>query len=299
VAIDPTTPRSRRSILAGALGGAGLLVANALGKANPVAAANNDPVLLGKGTTPTENAATAQTVVNATGAHALVGLSDTAIGVFGRSSGPGTGRSTGVVGATGDGSDLADDLDQTGVYGFSDDSVQAAGVWGDTVQGTGVVGTGDWGVYGAGFIGVVGDADSASNGIYGFAGDEAILAPVASAGVLGVAGLGAPTGVRGHAAPGSTYGMVASASSTAQTALYVAGKLKLNRSGRVAIGSSATTKVVTLTGVTTSSYIVATLQTVATSGCYIRAVVPKLNGFTIYLSRTPGRTVYVGYVVVN
>jgi hypothetical protein len=299
VAIDPTTPRSRRSLLAGALGGAGLLVANALGKANPVAAANGDPVLLGQGTTATQNAATAPTVVNATGANAVVGLSTTAIGVFGRSTGPGTGRSTGVVGATGNGSGIADDIDQTGVYGFADDSVEAAGVWGDTSQGTGVVGTGDWGVYGSGFVGVVGNADAASNGVYGFAGDEEILAPIAPAGVLGIAGVGAPTGVRGHAAAGATYGMVASASSMSQTALYVAGKLKLYKSGRVAIGSTATTKSVSMAGVTTSSYVIATLQTVATSGCYIRAVVPGTNTFTIYLSRTPGKTVYVGYVVVN
>jgi hypothetical protein len=67
----------------------------------------------------------------------------------------------------------------------------------------------------------------------------------------------------------------------------------------VAIGSTSTSKVVTMAGVSTSSYVIATLQTLATSGCYIRAVVPTTGSFTIYLSRTPAKTAYVGYIVVN
>lgn len=299
MATDPTAPRSRRSLLAGALGGASVLAADALAKANPVAAVNGEPVLLGQGTTPTDNAATAATVVNATGSNAVGGISSTAIGVYGRSSGTGP-RATGVFGATGTGGGVADDTSDTGVYGFSDATVGATGVWGDSEIGTGVRGTGDWGVYGSGFVGIVGDTQGSSNGVYGFAGDEDIHPPIAQAAVLGTAGSGATTGVRGHAAAGSTYGVIASsATTTGQYALYVAGRLRLSRSGRIAISSTATSKAVAMTGVTSSSFVIATLQTLATSGCYIRAVVPTTGSFTIYLSRTPGKTVYVGYVVVN
>ena len=299
MATDPSAPRSRRSLLAGALGGAGVLAAGALAKASPVSAANGEPVLLGQGATATDNDATVATIVNATGANALGGISSTGVGLYGRSAGS-AGNATGVVGTTGDGSGTADDTSDTGVYGFSDATVGAAGVWGDSVQGTGVVGTGDWGVYGSGFVGLVGDAQGSSNGVYGFAGDEDIHAPVAQAAVLGTAGLGATTGVRGHAAAGASYGVIASASTTSgQYALYVSGRLRLSRSGRVAIASTATSKKVTMTGVTSSSYVIATLQTLATSGCYIRAVVPTTGSFTIYLSRTPAKTAYVGYIVVN
>jgi hypothetical protein len=311
VAIDPAAPRTRRAILGAALGGAGALFASALGRATPVAAATGDPVVLGEGAIVTENATDLPTVINSlaaptfgtkgdsnigilgqvtgngigvrgmsVGGWGLDGRSDTHVGVQGSSTGPGSaGRSTGVIGFTGGGADLNGNTNETGVYGFSDDSTAATGVWGDSIQGTGVVGTGDWGVY-------------------GFAGDESILPPLAQAGVLGTGGAGGGIGVRGHAAPGGSYGIIATASSTAQYALYVSGKLRLSRSGRVSVASTATTKVVTLAGVTTASYIIATLQT-SISGCYVRAVVPKTGGFTIYLSKAPGRTAVVGYVVVN
>jgi len=85
-----------------------------------------------------------------------------------------------------------------------------------------------------------------------------------------------------------------------QFAVYVAGRLKLSSrsGGRTSIGSTATSRKVTLAGVTTSSFVVATLQT-SISGCYVRAVVPASGSFTIYLSKAPGKTAYIGYVVVN
>jgi len=53
-----------------------------------------------------------------------------------------------------------------------------------------------------------------------------------------------------------------------------------------------------MAGVTTASYIIATLQT-SVSGVYVRAVVPASGSFTIYLSKAPRKTVYVGYMVIN
>ena len=46
-------------------------------------------------------------------------------------------------------------IDSIGVYGFSDDDVSSAGVWGDTFQGVGVAGTGDWGMLGVGTVGMI------------------------------------------------------------------------------------------------------------------------------------------------
>jgi hypothetical protein len=318
MAIDPAAPRSRRAILAGALGGAGALVAHALGRAAPVAAADGDSVQLGRGTTLTDNTANSPTLINSVAEPALgtqgagtvgvwgkmttsgigtlgtsvsgtgaQGSSTTGAGVVGLTTGPGTGRSTGVLGSTGAGAGIADDLDETGVYGFADDSIGAAGVWGDTLQGIGVVGTGDWGVFGYGSVGVVGGVPAVATAVYGFAGDDDIITPTPGAGVVGRAGLGA------------VYGVVAAAAAPNQYALYVAGRLRLNGSGnRTTIASTAASKKVILAGVSTSSLIVATLQT-SISGCYVRAVVPAAGSFTIYLSKAPGKTAAVGYIVAN
>lgn len=293
MAIDTSTPRSRRAILAGALGGAGALIAHAIGGAASVAAATGDPVLLGKGTTPADNAATAVTIVNATGFSALGGVSNVGTGLEGRSQGPGAvsgGRSTGVIGSTGSALDPLVSTNETGVYGVADDSVAAAGVWGDSVQGTGVVGTGDWGVAGIGAVGVIGWVDSASTGVYGFAGDLPIDAgppfPVGGSAITGIAGAGA------------FFGVYAKASTSSQTALYVNGKARFSRSGRVTIASTSTSRKVFMTGVTPGSWVLAMLQT-SVGGCSVRAVVPTTGAFTIYLSKAPGKRVAIGYLVVN
>ena len=296
MAIDQAAPRSRRSILLGALGGAGAAVIASLGRAAPVAAADGDNVVLGHGSTPTDNAATSATIVNSGAEPALGAVTaadNTALSGW-------TGTGVGAWGNSGATPPDGTDNSQTGVYGFSDHSDPIdAGVWGDSIAGTGVVGTGDWGVYGSGLsAGIVGDVAASANGIYGFSGDEAIVTPLAPAGVLGTGGAGGGIGVRGHAAPGGTYGMIASASSASQFALYVSGKLRLSRSGRVSIGASATSRKITMSGVTSSSYVIATLQT-SVSGCYVRNVACGTGYFTIYLSKAPGKTVYAGYVVVN
>lgn len=307
MAIDPAARRSRRAILAGALGGAGALVAHSLGRATPVHAADGGPLLLGAA----DNLASLPTIVTSTaspglavitdagvsGKTAVEGTSATGMGVIGVSNGPvdpSTGRSAGVVGLAGGGGTLQPDynIDETGVFGAADVSLASAGVWGDSVQGIGVVGTGDWGVYGFGVnngsVSIVGDADATSTGVYGFAGDEELPAPAAGTGVVGRAGAGA------------TYGMVASAAASNQYAIYVAGRLRLNSrsGGRASFTSTATSKKVLVPGITTSSLIVATLQT-SISGCYVRAVVPAAGSFTIYLSKAPGKTAVVGYIVAN
>ena len=312
MAIDPAAPRSRRTILTAALGGAGALVAHELGRATPALAADSDPLLLGKGSIATENAATSPTIVNSTASPAFAansgvdaitdgtaieGTSGAGIGVLGISNGPvepATARSAGVVGLSGGAEALSPEvtLDEVGVYGAADVSLASAGVWGNSGQGIGVVGTGDWGVYGfgpnAGSVSVFGDSASFATGVYGFSGDDNAPLPTAGAGVVGRAG------------PGAHYGVVAAAAASNQFGLYVAGRTRLSAGsgGRASFSSTATSKKITLAGVTTSTLIVATLQT-SISGCYVRAVVPTTNAFTIYLSKAPGKTAIVGYMIAN
>jgi len=273
VAIDTSAPRSRRAILAGALGGAGALLAASLGGAAPVAAATGDNAILGKGETATDNAADAPTLVNSSDANPVLGGITDGVGA-------------GVHGRSGQAPPDGTDFTQVGVYGFADTDASDAGVWGDTIQGIGVVGTGDWGMAGLGFVGAVGSAPEIGTGLHGFSGSSALNVPAPGA------------GVHGHAGTGAAYGVYASAATSAQSALYVNGSFRTSRSARRAISASWTAIKVTVPGATSSSWAVATLQT-SVSGCYVRAAVPSTNAVTIYLSKAPGKTVYVGYLVLG
>ena len=187
----------------------------------------------------------------------------------------------GLGGAGGEGSP-ATNTDEVGVYGFSAISDSSTGVWGDSVNGTGVYGTGATGVsadggigvYGTGTFGLVGDVGSDGVGVYGFTGNVAIPEP--------------PTGI----------GVYARAASTSQLALRVDGRMLFNHAGRKTVGSTSSSVKVTMTGVTSSSYVLATLQT-NISGLYVRGVVCTTGSFTIYLSKAPGKAVYVAYMVIN
>jgi hypothetical protein len=53
-----------------------------------------------------------------------------------------------------------------------------------------------------------------------------------------------------------------------------------------------------MVGVTTSSYILATLQT-RRAGVYVHAVVPAAGYFTIYLNKNVSAATYIGYLVIN
>jgi hypothetical protein len=138
----------------------------------------------------------------------------------------------------------------------------------------GVFGNGEFGVVGSGHVGVLGDVGSTDVGVYGHTGEVQAPAP--------------PPGV----------GVYARAATTSQTALVVSGKVKFSRSGRTSLSSTATSKTVTLAGVTASSYVLATMQT-DVGGVYVRSVVPASGSFTIHLSKAAGTTVVVGYLVIN
>ena len=269
---DPSAPRSRRSVLAAALGGLGAVVASRLASPGAASAAPGDAVVVdaaktGAGTTSIDSTITGGPAFAASG-----------VGEGLRGTSPG---GAGVVGAAGNLTTLAAPA-EVGVYGHADGSATAYGVAGESENGIGVRGAGPYGVFGDGYFGVyaygqvavTGDAGSAQTGVYGFTGDDD--APLPPAGV----------------------GVVARAETTAQTALQVYGKAKFSRSGRTYVATNASSRKITMTGVTTASYIIATLQTRRT-GVYVHAVVPAAGSFTIYLNKAVSSTTYVGYLVIN
>jgi hypothetical protein len=191
MAIDTETRASRRNILAAALGGLGGLLAGRLASPESARAGDGGNAVLGTANTSNtetsfENMDPAETSLK--GYHATSGkgveaaMAGTGYGLYATATATGgravyassldkagvTGISTandpvthivgervGVLGAAGDLTDISTDVSETGVYGYCDTSASyAAGVWGDSPQGTGVVGTGDWGVFAAGYFGV-------------------------------------------------------------------------------------------------------------------------------------------------
>src|SRR4051794_31586521 len=108
MAIDTTSPRTRRAILLGALGATVASAAAAVGRASPIDAANGDVVHVGRSHT-----ATSFTRITTTYADAIVGAADSGTGVVGTSS------------------------SSSGVFGRSDTSY---GVYGSSTSKDGVVG---------------------------------------------------------------------------------------------------------------------------------------------------------------
>ncbi|HLX33945.1 MAG TPA: hypothetical protein VKR30_01735 [Candidatus Limnocylindrales bacterium] len=315
MAIDVGASKSRRSILAGALGGLGALAASALSRPLSVDAAANGNVQLGHGTADTDNDSSAETRVNGTtdGIVALSawqngsgtgfeGLTQTGTGVLGIAGTSGVGvqgqsdtgtgvhgestdntptpdftvpsNKTGAIGSTGATTNIAANTDELGVYGYADLSVNSVGVLGHSHQGVGQVGIGSVGVIGAGSWGVLGDVGATDVGVYGNTGPS--VAP----------------------SPGTGIGVAARAESTAQVALKVIGRAQFSRSGRTYVAAGTSTRKITMSGVTTSSYIIATPQT-NRAGVFVQAVVPAAGSFTIYLNKIVAGTTYVGYLVIN
>ena len=144
MALDSSTPRSRRALLTAALAATAVTVAEAVARPLPAAAADGDPFVLGAANTaasqtsltsgsddsalhvqsaagnPTAEAIRGRTDGGGVGVH---GISGDGIGVLGESLGVGPG----VYGKGGDGH---------GVHGFSTDF---AGVYGESADGVGVL----------------------------------------------------------------------------------------------------------------------------------------------------------------
>jgi len=395
MAIDVDVSKTRRSVLAGALGGLGALVASALSKPLPVDAVANGDVQLGHGVSDTDNNSTLETRVNVTnpaatafsaevlgtgtglrgiagpggtgilgsatfagtgvagqgdagpgvagtsttgngvevtGSIGVLGTGSTGVkgvgsgqgvagrtvdgyGVLAEATGSGYGRGlfasaagispaleaagtgvgagvqgenfdatpstfsspsnkTGVIGTAGAITSISTNTDEIGVYGYADVSGNSVGILGQSHKGTGVVGVGAVGVVGAGTWGVLGDVGTGQVGVYG------------------------NTGANPAPNPGTGVGVVARAETTAQIALKVFGRAQFSRSGRTYVAAGTSTRKITMTGVTTSSYIIATPQT-NRAGVFVQAVVPAAGYFTIYLNKIVAGTTYVGYLVIN
>jgi hypothetical protein len=293
---------SRRAVLGAALGGAAAVAAQALAQPRSVAAATDDPALIGNAntgdaTTSFENTDAGETslaAVHAGSGAALEATSATGAAVMAISTDatPSDGLTdpshrNGVYAAVGDTSSASTVTDEAGVYGFADVSEGSVGVVGESFLGTGVIGFGDtgvvafgpsqgllsigsWGVYATGDVGVVGDVGTGGVGVYGFAGSSQIPNP--------------PTGI----------GVYARAGTNSQLALRVQGRAKFSRSGRVSVGGA--TKTVSLAGVSAANtFVVATCQEDA-AGVYVRSVVPANGSFKIHLSKKPSKAITVGWI---
>lgn len=273
MAVELNVPRSRRAILAGALGGAAAIAAQALGQAAPVAAATGDIVHVGDNLTGT----TFTKITNTAGGDAIIG---SATGSSGK----------GVTGLS---------ADNTGVFG---QSTLGPGVAGLSTSNRGVLGQS----LGSTEAGVDGNAYGGNTGVYGHSGTGYPDSPVktgvfgyaeqdsSSRGVHGMTPAG--QGVRGEATE-TGVGVYATAPATG-VALQAAGKVKFSRSGKSTMAAGTSTKTITLAGVTTASLVFAILAS-NRSGRYVRAVVASAGSFKIYLNTTVLSSTSVSWFVLN
>jgi hypothetical protein len=293
-ASDPEVTRSRRSVIAAALGGVAGLVGHRLVNADPVAAANGDSLILGQ-----SNSASTYTVLNSTSPQGLI--------VYGASSGV-EGRSSGSTGV--------------GVFAAAH-SGGAGRNYGVYAQAHGTDGAGVWAFSGNNSTGVIGfsypqgsfgnnPTNPKKTGVYGVA-----LQDAEAMGVMGESAAG--VGVKGKATTGSgVYGTTQSgfgvfgysASGTAarfQTsaaltgvALQTIGRVKFDKSvGRATI-AAGTKSIVVTPGIdlTTTSAAVATLQGSANGALVERvAIDTTANTLTIYLTKNTTVAVSVAWHV--
>lgn len=280
MSIETDRPASRRAVLTAALGGAAALGVQALASAPGVRAAPTAVLTETANTAAADTSLTADlasaTVFGASNSSldpslssaAIVGLVQAGRGVAGKAAtGHGVEGSSdvgvGVFALTGDGTNAASapGTDYTGVYGF--------------VDGTGIP---------DGFVaaGVWGDSFT-GDGVFG-------------SGSIGVGGAGG-WGVAGYSQVAGGIGVFADSLAPA-IALRVNGKAHFSRSGKVLVGKTKKSVSVSLAGVTSSSMILATIQA-NKLGLYIRGAVPSANKFTIYLSKAPGTTVRIAWMVLD
>ena len=205
MASDPNAPRSRRALLTAAAGGAAAVAASA---AIPLTtfAADDDPVLVGNAHT----GSTETSITTTSGGTPQVAFKAHTVNP----------DAAGVVGSTGNETDIDTETPFTGVYGFSQADATdglGSGVWGSSPD-TGVVGTGSTGVLGLG--------------------------------ASGVAGIGDPGGV----------GVEAIGWTATDVALRVDGKVQFSRSGKSTIGTGKSSLKINLAGVSSGSRVFAVLH---------------------------------------
>jgi hypothetical protein len=203
MAIDTVSPRSRRALLAAALGAGAATVASALGRPLPAKAADGNTVVVGGEYTSSSVTRIHNTTTN--GDAGFWGASEAGIGVLGSST-----SSTGVHGESNTG---------TGVQAYSATGValraetgSGVGLEAKSPNSIAVIGesAGYWGVYGKcpSGVGVVGESTS-STGVWGVTstsgtgvfGASPELGVDGRGGTVGARGRGISTGVHGFSGP--------------------------------------------------------------------------------------------------
>jgi hypothetical protein len=279
-----TSATTRRAVLAGTLGALGAYLAQALGRPLAARATDGDIIHVGDDLT----AATTTKISNSINAGtALWGSCDLGWGVRGSST-----SNTGVGG---------DSASGTGVYGYSNGagygvvgySNSSVGVWGQSIS--------------SAVPAIRGDSMGSSTGVFGYSreGEEGTVGAVAKTGVYGYAAqdanargvMGRSTvgqGVRGQATTGTGGYFTA----TTGTALQVTGKAKFSRSGKITVAAGASSVVKTFPGVTTSSMILALLQS-NEAGVWVRAAVPAAGSFTVHFNVALPSSASVAYFILS
>jgi hypothetical protein len=333
---ETTAPRSRRVLLAGALGGLGVWAAAAIGRSSPALADGEivhvgDNITTAATTTRITNSANSQAVLvvqSDSDGFALVGQGNSGAGVWGTAAtGAGVrGTSTsgfGALGASNSGPGVRGlSVSSSAVYGTSDTYV---GVYGNSTSGNGVVGN----TAATDHAGVVGYADGAGTGVVGASGGVIPAAKLktgvyghatqdsSSRGVWGYspAGYGvygesssgrgvqgvATTGIGVRAAASSGVGLLASA--TTGYALRTDGKVKLDKSAGLATIASGTSSIAVTPGIdlTATSGVIATLNGSAGGSTAVKrvAINATTNVFTIYLTANAIANVKVAWLVIS
>lgn len=286
MALDPTIPRSRRTILAATAGGFAALLAHAFGGPRTVDATDGDPLVVGQ-----ENSATVATVLrnNSTNQPGFLVETQAASAIHGKASG-----GNGVEGEAG--------------------GVNAAGVWGSNPSGQGVAGMS---ISGSGVYG----SSQAATGVYGFSASldqPAILARGSSggAGVFGFAGEGAPpaapldTGIYGLAtgyslrSPSQAVGVhgratvgtgVRAQAGAGGTALRVDGKAVFSRSGVLTVRAGTSSRSLSVAGLTAGSHVFAVVRG-GDGKAWVRKVRPGAGSFTVLLNKNASRATTVTWI---
>lgn len=194
----------------------------------------------------------------------------------------------GTIGLVGLGGNFAPATYPDGGVGVLGDNPAAGGVgvWGRSTDGSALVGDGvtGYGVEAYGAVGVLGSGDFA-----GVIGD-----------VDGATGVQGWSGTTTAPNPGVNVGIWAGADN-GRTALKVQGVTRMNRSGRVSIGSTKRSINVTVPGgISSTSLGFATLQT-DRLGFWVEAVVlgTTTSSITIYLNKALTTATYVSWLVID
>jgi hypothetical protein len=316
MAIDTTSPRSRRALLGGAIGGLAALAAQALGRPLSAKAANGDPILIGQAnsgaditsltsTTPGEVALTVQGGIGLIGTGAQVGvrgeggLSGTGVhgqGNFAAGVSGFSNTSFGVTGGSTSAAGVHGESPVRGVHGVGSDP-GGTGVFGVAVGGIG--GHGVWGIADGGW-GVMGQDESTGVGVIG-------ASMTTDPGHVGTGGIGVHgqdladgVGVMGTSTTAGGTGVKAQNSAVGGVALDVAGVAKFSRSGTLVVpmGSSSATQ--TAIPLSSGSLILVTAQT-NVAGTDVQAAVPNVAGssFTIFLAKAAKANTTFAWLVVG